>query len=49
MESIVKGMLMVLIILYVVSPIDALPGPIDDIIVIFAGLAARKRIGTAED
>ncbi len=49
MESVMKGMLLVLIILYVVSPIDAMPGPIDDIIVIFAGLAARKHIGTAED
>lgn len=45
MDTLVKGMLLVLIILYVVSPIDAMPGPIDDIIVIFAGLAARKKIG----
>ena len=49
MNDIVKGMLLVLIVLYVLSPIDAMPGPIDDIIVIFAGLAARKHIGTAED
>lgn len=48
MENFAKGMLMVLIILYVISP-DPLPGPIDDIIVIIAGLATRKRIGTAED
>ena len=49
MDGVVKGMLLLLIILYVVSPIDAMPGPIDDIIVIFAGLAARKNIGKAEN
>ena len=29
MNGVVKGMLLVLIILYVVSPIDFCPGPID--------------------
>lgn len=33
-----------LLILYIISPIDAVPGPIDDIIVILIGLAARKKI-----
>ena len=48
MESFIKGMLLILMILYVVWPFDLMVGPIDDIIVIFAGLAARKKIGTAE-
>ncbi len=39
-----KGMLLALVIFYVVSPVDALPGPIDDIIVIMLGIAARKRL-----
>ena len=46
MSDVGKGMLLVLVILYVVSPIDACPGPIDDIIVLLIGLAAQKGIGT---
>ena len=34
--------ILVLMILYIVSPIDACPGPIDDIIVLLIGLAASK-------
>ena len=47
MDGVAKGMLLVLIILYVVSPIDFCPGPIDDIIVsllILAANAGKKRI-----
>lgn len=43
MNDVAKGMLIVLVILYVVSPIDVCPGPIDDIIVMILGLAAAKR------
>lgn len=32
-----------LLILYIVSPVDAVPGPIDDIIVLLIGIAARKK------
>ena len=48
MNGVMKGMILVLMILYIVSPIDACPGPIDDLIVLFIGLAARKQIGTNE-
>ena len=34
MSGIMKGMLLILMVLYIVSPIDACPGPIDDIIVL---------------
>ena len=37
-----KGLLLVLMILYVLSPIDACPGPIDDVIVVIMGLAMRR-------
>ena len=43
-KGMIKGMLLLLIILYFVSPIDACPGPIDDLIVFFIGQAARKRL-----
>ena len=44
MNSVVKGMLLVLMILYIVSPIDACPGPVDDIIVLLLGIAAQKKL-----
>lgn len=43
MNDLFKGMLIVLIILYVVSPLDFMPGPIDDLIVILLGVAATKK------
>lgn len=45
MSGTAKGMLIILVILYIVSPIDLCPGPIDDIIILLVGLAAQKRIG----
>ena len=44
-----KGMILVLMILYIVSPIDACPGPIDDLIVLIIGLAARRGMNVIED
>lgn len=49
MSDIGKGMILVLMILYIVSPVDACPGPIDDLIVLFIGLAARKGMNAIED
>ena len=44
MNGVVKGMLIALIIVYIVSPIDIVPGcPIDDIIVLLLGLASQKK------
>ena len=34
MNGAVKGMLVILLIMYVVSPVDLCPGPIDDIILL---------------
>lgn len=42
MNDVVKGMILVLMILYIVSPVDACPGPIDDLIVLLIGLASTK-------
>ena len=44
MSKTMKGMLLVLILMYVLSPVDFVPGPVDDLIAIVIGLAARKRI-----
>lgn len=39
-----KTLTLVVTILYIVSPVDACEGPIDDIIVAVLGIAARKRL-----
>lgn len=38
-----KGMFVILMVLYILSPVDACPGPIDDLIVLLIGLAASRR------
>ena len=43
MDKTMKGMLMILAILYVISPLDACPGPIDDILLIMFALASQKK------
>lgn len=49
MNRVAKGMILVLVILYIVSPIDACPGPVDDIIVLLLGIAASKGRDALED
>ena len=48
-----KGLLKVLIILgvlaYAISPIDAFPGPVDDLIVIILGVIANRRIAARKE
>ena len=49
MNGVFKGMLIMLMIMYVISPVDAMPGaPVDDIIVILLGLAGQKRLSAQE-
>ena len=48
MNDVMKGMILILIILYIISPVDMCPGPIDDLIVMFIGIATRKRPGKAD-
>lgn len=42
MNGVMKGMLLVFVILYVISPLDACPGPIDDILVLILGKAVQR-------
>ena len=42
MENVMRGMLLVLVILYIVSPADLCPGPMDDLLVLLLGIAAQK-------
>lgn len=43
MNNVMKGMILILMILYIASPLDACPGPVDDFIVFLIGIAARKK------
>ncbi len=40
-----KGVLVGIMLLYIISPVDAVPGPIDDIVLAIATLAAQKSFG----
>lgn len=43
MNNVMKGIIIMAVIIYIVSPIDIAPGPIDDIIVLLMGIAASKK------
>lgn len=49
MNDVMKGMILVLMILYIVSPLDVCSGPLDDFIVLLIGIAARKRFEAVEE
>ena len=49
MNGVAKGMLLVLMILYIVSPLDLCPGPIDDLIVLLVGIAAQKSVSDSAE
>ena len=44
MNEKMKGWLLILMFLYIISPMDLLSGPIDDLIVLLAGIAAQKNL-----
>lgn len=48
MNDLMKGLVIMVVLMYIISPIDVTPGPIDDIIVLLLGLAARKKLTVNE-
>ena len=49
-NDIFKYLILGAMIIYIVSPVDALPGPVDDAIVLLMGLAvSRRRITGGND
>ncbi len=42
-NNFIKGMVVAFLIIYVVSPVDFLPGPVDDILAVLLYFAANKR------
>ena len=49
MNGVAKGMLFVLLILYVLSPVDLCPGPIDDVIMMLVYFASSKASSAIEN
>ena len=37
-------LVLIFVILYLISPVDGCPGPIDDLIVVILALAARRNL-----
>ena len=48
MNKITKVLLLVFVVLYVVSPVDAVPGPVDDLIVVLLSIAAQRKMRLPE-
>lgn len=42
MEKTIKAMIIIFMVIYVISPLDVCPGPIDDILVMVISMAASK-------
>ena len=43
-----KSVILILVIVYMISPIDVCPGPVDDLIVLLMGLAAQKKMNVID-
>lgn len=48
MNNAAKAIVLILVLLYVISPLDLSPGPIDDIIVLLMGLGSQKLFSSKE-
>lgn len=44
MDDFMRAAILIFMVLYLVSPIDACPGPIDDAVVILIGMALRRQL-----
>lgn len=48
LAGLLKVLLIMAVIVYIVSPIDVAPGPIDDIIAALIGLAGTKKLSVSK-
>lgn len=48
MNKLLKVVMLIAVIGYVISPADAVPGPVDDLIVMLLGIMANKKINKAK-
>lgn len=49
MNGVLKGMLLILLIIYIISPIDLCPGPVDDIILLLCAVGGGALSSTYEE
>ena len=42
-DDTMSTLVLIFVILYLISPVDGCPGPIDDLIVLIIALAARRK------
>lgn len=49
MNGVSKGMLLVLLIIYIVSPMDLCPGPVDDLILFLCASGGSTISATCDD
>ena len=49
MSGVLKGMLVMLLFIYIVSPLDLCPGPVDDIILTLCALGGGALNSTYDD
>lgn len=49
MSGVLKGMLVILLIVYIVSPLDLCPGPVDDIILLLCAIRGSALSSTYDD
>lgn len=49
MSGVLKGMLVILLIIYIVSPLDLCPGPVDDIILLLCAIGGSALNSTYDD
>ena len=44
MDDLLKVLIVIIVLVYVLSPVDVAPGPVDDIIVAIMGAAKCKKL-----
>lgn len=49
MNGVLKGMLLVLLIIYIVSPVDLCPGPVDDLILFLCSVGGSTINAACDD
>ncbi len=46
MDELAKIILTIIVVIYVLMPIDLVPGPVDDLFIILGNIAAQKRLAS---
>ena len=49
MNCVLKGMLLVLLIIYIISPVDLCPGPVDDLILFLCSVGGSTISAVCDD